>query len=153
MLDIYIDADGCPVKDEVFRVAARFKLKVYVVANSPLRVPQSESIEAVVVKGGMNIADDWIAERINEGDIAITTDIPLADRCIQKKAAVLKPNGHPLTEKTIGHALATRELLQGLRQTGEITGGPAPFKPADRSRFLSGLDQIIQSIRRLHKLT
>ena len=151
MLDIFIDADGCPVKDEVFRVASRYQLKVYVVANTPIRVPSSETIQAIVVKGGMNVADDWIAERIDAGDIAITTDIPLADRCLQKKASVLKPNGHPLTEKTIGHALATRELLQGLRQTGEITGGPAPFKPADRSRFLSQLDQIIQSLRRSQK--
>ncbi|MBX9654229.1 YaiI/YqxD family protein [bacterium] len=148
MLDIYIDADGCPVKEEVYRVAARYKLKVFVVANIPIRVPPTESIEGVVVKGGMNVADDWIADHIDAGDICITTDIPLADRCLSKKAAVLKPNGHPLTEKSIGNALANRELLQGLRQMGEITGGPAPFKPADRSRFLSSLDQIIQSLIR-----
>lgn len=148
MLEIYVDADGCPVKDEVYRVAQRYSLKVFVVANSPIRVPARAAIEAVVVKGDFNAADDWIAERVQPGDIAVTADIPLADRCLRKGAHVLGYTGKAFTNKSIGHALATRELLADLRQAGAITGGPAPFKPADRSRFLAALDEAIQKVRR-----
>jgi uncharacterized protein YaiI (UPF0178 family) len=148
MLDLFIDADGCPVKDEIYRVAKRYGLKVYVVANAILRAPASPSIEVVVVKGGLNAADDWIAEHVQADDVVVTSDIPLADRCLQKGAAVLSSNGRPFTDKTIGDSLATRDLMQELRQTGAITGGPSAFRPADRSRFLSALDEIIQRIRR-----
>lgn len=151
-MPIYLDADACPVKDEVYRVARRYLIKVYVVANAPLRVPSEELIELVVVRGGFDIADDWIAERIGQGDIAITTDIPLADRCLRRGARVLGPKGLEFTEDAIGDALATRALLDMLRQSGEFGGGPAPFTKSDRSRFLAKLDETVHAIRRdLHK--
>lgn len=145
---IYLDADACPVKEEVYRVARRYDLKVYVVANSPLRVPAEAIITLTVVKGGFNAADDWIAERVSTGDITITDDIPLADRCLQRGARVLSHKGLEFTEDAIGNALATRALLEMLRQTGEIGGGPPPFAKADRSRFLAKLDETIHAIRR-----
>ena len=145
---IYIDADACPVKDEVYRVARRYAIEVYVVANAPIRVPREDRIELVVVKGGFDVADDWIAERVGAGDIAITADIPLADRCLRRGARVLGPRGVEFTEDAIGDALATRALLDMLRQSGEIGGGPAPFGKADRSRFLSKLDEIVNALRR-----
>jgi uncharacterized protein YaiI (UPF0178 family) len=145
---IYVDADACPVKDEVYRVAGRYGIGVFVVSNSAIWVPTRPGIERVVVKGGLDVADDWIAERIEADDIAITADIPLAERCLRKGARVLGPRGHPFTEEAIGEALATRELLDTLRQSGVIGGGPAPFVPRDRSRFLSRLDDTIQAIRR-----
>lgn len=151
MLDVYVDADGCPVKDEVFRVAHRYALKVYVVANTVVRVPPGEWVEAIVVKGGLNEADDWIAERIGPDDIVVTADIPLADRCLQKGAKALGTAGRPFTDRTIGGALAARDLMQELRNRGAITGGPAAFRPTDRSRFLSALDAMIQSVRRERK--
>jgi uncharacterized protein YaiI (UPF0178 family) len=147
MLDIYVDGDGCPVKDEVYKVAGRYQLVVRVVANAPMRVPAG--VEMIVVKGDHNAADDWIAEHAGTGDIVITADIPLADRALAKGADVLRPTGRPFTERSIGGALATRELMNDLRNVGTITGGPAPFKPADRSRFLSALDATIQKRRRL----
>src|SRR4051794_32598116 len=143
---IYIDADACPVKDEVYRVARRHGIMVYVVANAPIRVPREDLIEAVVVRGGMDVADDWIVERIGPGDLAVTTDIPLADRCLRKGARVLGPKGQPFTEESIGEALATRALLDMLRQSGSFGGGPAPFAKADRSRFLAKLDEILHAI-------
>lgn len=145
-MEIYVDADGCPVKDEVFRVAKRYDLKVYVVANVPFRVPPA--CEMIVVKGNHDAADDWIAEHVGAGDVVVTADIPLADRSLAKGAEVLRPNGKPYTERSIGGALATRELMNELRQSGTITGGPAPFQPADRSRFLSALDNVIQKVKR-----
>lgn len=148
---IYVDGDACPVKDEVYRVAGRYELKVVVVSNAAIWVPPRASIERVVVKGGLDVADDWIAERIETGDIAITADIPLADRCLRKGAAVIGPRGTAFTEETIGEALATRELLDTLRQSGLVGTGPAPFVPKDRSRFLSKLDETIQAIRRRSK--
>lgn len=148
LLDIYIDGDGCPVKDEVYRVAHRHGLKVYVVANTVIRVPAGGYVEGVVVKGGLDEADHWIAEHIGAGDIVVTADIPLADRCLQKGAKALGTTGKAFTERTIGGALAARELMQELRNSGAITGGPAAFRPADRSRFLSALDAMIQSVRR-----
>jgi uncharacterized protein YaiI (UPF0178 family) len=147
-MSIYLDADACPVKEEVYRVARRYEIRVYVVANSPLRVPQDALIELVVVKGGFDAADDWIAERIGVGDIAVTADIPLADRCLRRGARVLGPKGLEFTEDDIGNALATRALLDMLRQSGEFGGGPAPFAKADRSRFLAKLDETIHVIRR-----
>lgn len=145
---IYIDADACPVKDEVYRVAKRYEVGVFVVANSGLFVPDRPGIERVVVRGGMDEADHWIAERISADDIAITADIPLAARCLERGAIALSPRGHFFTEDDIGDALATRELLDSLRQGGQIMGGPAPFGPRDRSRFLGKLDEAIQSLRR-----
>lgn len=150
-VDIYIDADACPVKDEVYRVAKRYEAKVYVVANSAIFVPTRPGIERVVVRGGMDVADDWIAERITAEDIAITADIPLADRCLKRGASVLGPRGFPFTDESIGEALATRELLDTLRQGGMLGSGPPPFGPKDRSKFLGALDQAIQAIRRRKK--
>jgi hypothetical protein len=145
---LYLDADACPVKDEVYRVARRHSVKVLVVANSVLRVPLDDLIEFILVKGRLDAADDWIAERIVPGDIVITTDIPLADRCLQRGARVLRPNGIEFTEDHIGSALATRALLDILRQGGNFGDGPAPFVKADRSRFLTKLDETIHAIRR-----
>jgi hypothetical protein len=145
---IYVDADACPVKEETYRVARRHGVKVFVVANTSIRVPAEDLIEGVLVKGGFDVADDWIVERIGEGDVAITTDIPLAGRCLEKGARVLGPKGHVFTEDAIGEALATRALLDMLRQSGEFGGGPAPFAKADRSRFLSKLDEILHAVRR-----
>jgi uncharacterized protein YaiI (UPF0178 family) len=147
-MPIYVDGDACPVKDEVYRVARRYGIKVFVVSNAPLRVPRDDLIELVVVRGGFDAADDWIVERIGPGDVAVTADIPLADRCLRKGARVLSPKGQVFTEDSIGEALATRALLDMLRQSGEFGGGPAPFAPADRSRFLSKLDEAIHAARR-----
>jgi len=147
-MTIYVDADACPVKDEVYRVARRYRIKVVVVSNAPLFVPKEDLIEPIVVRGGFDAADDWIAEHIGAGDIAITSDIPLADRCLKAGARVLGPKGDVFTEDSIGGALATRALLDMLRQSGAIGGGPAPFAKADRSRFLSRLDETIHAIRR-----
>jgi uncharacterized protein YaiI (UPF0178 family) len=147
-MPIYVDADACPVKEEIYRVARRYVIKVYVVANAPLRVPAEDLFELVVVKGRFDAADDWIAERVETGDIVITTDIPLADRCLRRGSRVLSPKGNAFTEDAIGDAVATRALLDMLRQGGEFTGGPAPFAKADRSRFLSKLDEMVHASRR-----
>src|SRR6202451_2988844 len=148
MITLYIDADACPVKQEIYRVAERHALKgvalkVFVVSNSPIAVPRSEMIERVVVGAGMDEADNWIAERTGRGDIVITADVPLASRCVKAGAAVIAPNGRVFTEESIGMTLATRNLLDSLRSAGEITGGPKPFAPRDRSEFLSALDRAI----------
>jgi uncharacterized protein YaiI (UPF0178 family) len=148
VLHVFIDADACPVKDEVYRVAERYSLPVTVVANSRMRVPASSGIELQVVPGGFDAADDWIAEHVERGDIVITADIPLADRCVKAGACVLGTTGKPFTEDNIGSALATRDLLADLRGAGEITGGPPPLGPRDRSRFLQALDEMVQRIRR-----
>ena len=148
MLEIYIDGDGCAVKDEVYRVAERYQLKVFVVANKPLQIPFDPRIEMVVVPGGMDVADDWIAEHVTPGDITITSDIPLADRCIKRGGRVLGPKGMEFTEDNIGSALASRELMSHLRGMGEHTGGPAPMQKKNKSEFLGKLDQIIQAILR-----
>ena len=147
-LRIFIDADACPVKDEVYRVAQRFDLEVIVVSNSYMRTPSKGRVTAVVVGSGADVADDWIAEHADDGDIVISADIPLASRCLAKGAAVLGPTGRPFTEDNIGDALASRELMSQLRDLGMNTGGPAPLQKADRSRFLQQLDQLIQRIRR-----
>ena len=148
MLDIYVDADACPVKDEVYRVADRYMLTVYVVSGQGIRTPNTERIHRVMVGDRFDAADDWIAERIGPGDIAVTADIPLASRCLKKGAVVIGSDGRPFTEQGIGNALAMRELMSELRQMGEVRGGPAPMAQKDRSRFLSALDQAVQSIRR-----
>lgn len=151
MIRIFIDADGCPVKDEVYKVAARYKLDVYVVANKPIHVPLHPSIKMQVVADGPDAADNWIAENIQENDICVTTDIPLADRCLKQNARALGARGDEFTEDMIGEALATRELMKHLREMGEMKGGPAAFQNRDRSQFLSSLDRIIQNINRKRK--
>ena len=152
-IQIYVDADACPVKAEVYRVAERHwlkvpGLKVFVVSNSPIAVPREPWIERVVVGAGMDAADDWIAERAGRGDIVITADVPLASRGVKAGAAVIAPNGKIFDDDSIGMTLATRNLLHDLRGAGEITGGPKPFTPRDRSQFLSALDRAIERIRR-----
>ena len=147
-IEIYVDADACPVKAEVYRVAERYRLKVFVVSNSPIAVPREPSIERVVVSDGMDAADDWIAERAKPGDIVITADVPLASRSLKAGAEAIAPNGKPFTQDSIGMTLATRNLLHDLRGAGEITGGPKPFAPRDRSAFLSALDAAIMRLKR-----
>ena len=147
-IEIYVDADACPVKAEVYRVAERHGLKVYVVSNSPIAVPREPWIERVVVGAGMDVADNWIAERAGPGDIVITADVPLASRGFKAGATIIAPNGKAFDEDSIGMALATRNLLHDLRGSGEITGGPKPFTPRDRSEFLSALDRAIVRIKR-----
>ena len=144
----YIDADACPVKDEVYRVAARYGGSVKVVANSFMLVPKDPLIERVVVDSGADVADDWIAERAGAGDIVITADIPLAGRCLKAGAHVIGPRGDLFTEDSIGSALAGRAVMEHLRSLGEITGGPKPFQPKDRSRFLQALDTAVQKAKR-----
>ncbi len=148
MREIYVDADGCPVKDEIYRVARRHGWKVYVVSNSRMSVPLDERIEPVVVGGRFDEADDWIAGRIGAGDVAVTADIPLAARCLEKGATVISPKGSLFTEDSIGDALATRELMSQLRQAGLVTGGPAPMAKQDRSRFLASLEEAIRAVVR-----
>ncbi len=135
---IFVDADACPVKNEVYRVAERYGLKVFVVANSFMNVPRADMIERVIVTQGPDIADDWIAERAGEYDIVITADIPLAGRCVRKGATVLSPTGKPFDDNSIGMALATRDLMTGLRSAGETTRGPRPLSRQDISRFFIG---------------
>ncbi len=151
MLTIYIDADACPVKDEIYRVARRYSMRVAVVANVPLRVP-SDALVELVVRSGFGAADDWIVEQAGQGDVVITADIPLAARCLAKSARVLDPKGRPFTENDIGAALAMRDLRDGLRQGGAVTGGPAPMTPKDRSRFLSKFDEVVNAVRREHAM-
>jgi uncharacterized protein YaiI (UPF0178 family) len=145
---IFVDADACPVKTEVYRVAERYGLKVFVVANSFMNVPRSEMIERVIVSEGPDIADNWIADRAGESDIVITADIPLAGRCVRKGAAVIGPTGKPFDDNSIGMALATRDLLTDLRSAGATTRGPPPLSRQDISRFLSALDLAITRIKR-----
>jgi uncharacterized protein YaiI (UPF0178 family) len=145
---IYVDADACPVKDEIYRVAGRHGLPVSVVAGNFIRVPQDPRIERIAAGSGMDAADDWIAERAGKGDIVVTSDIPLASRCVKSGAEVIAPNGKPFTEQSIGMTLAVRNLMTDLRSSGEITGGPRSFAPRDRSAFLSALDQTIRRIQR-----
>lgn len=151
MLDIFVDGDACPVKDEIYRVALRHDLKVYVVSHGPLWLPGKGRVERIRVKPGLDAADDWIADHAGAGDIVVTADIPLAARCLERGARVLGPNGQVFTEASIGDALASRELMDHLRQMGVATGGPSPFSASDRSRFLSKLGEAIQSIRQAGK--
>jgi uncharacterized protein len=145
---IYVDADACPVKQEVYRVAQRHGLKVTVVSNSPIAVPRDPLIERVVVSAGMDAADDWIAERAARGTIVVTQDIPLAARAVKAGAVAIAPNGKPFSESSIGMTLATRNLMDQLRSAGEITGGPKPFAPKDRSAFLQSLEREIVRLKR-----
>ncbi len=150
MLHIYIDADACPVKNEVYRVAGRYRLGVTVVANSRMRIPNEPGLTLKVVDDGFDAADDWIVANVQPDDIVVTADIPLASRCLKKGARVLGTTGVPFAEESIGDVVATRDLMAELRGAGEITGGPAPLKKSDRSRFLQKLDEIVQAIRRAH---
>jgi len=148
MPEIYVDADACPVKDEVLKVADRHGLKTSFVSDGGIRPYPNPLVRIVVVDQGADAADDWIVENIQEGDITVTNDIPLADRCLKKGALAIRPNGKVFTEESIGMALATRDLMADLREAGEITGGPAPFSKQDRSRFLQALETTIQSCRK-----
>ncbi|WZO98204.1 YaiI/YqxD family protein [Isosphaeraceae bacterium EP7] len=150
-MPIYIDADACPVKAEIYKVAARYEIQVYVVSNASMIMPKEGLVEMVLVKGGFDIADDWIAERATVGDIVVTSDIPLAERCLNAGARVLGPKGDPFNEDSIGNAMATRALLDMLRQSGEFRGGPSPYSKADRSRFLAKLDETIHAAKRDRK--
>ncbi len=151
MVAIYVDADACPVKDEVVRVAERHGLAVFMVSDGGIRPHRSPLVELVIVASGSDAADDWIAERIATQDICVTNDIPLAARCLEKDAAALKPNGDAFTRQGIGMALANRDLMQSLRETGAITGGPRPFSKADRSNFLNRLETAVQASLRAAK--
>ncbi|HEX4041797.1 MAG TPA: YaiI/YqxD family protein [Xanthobacteraceae bacterium] len=155
MISLYIDADACPVKQEIYRVAERHAgkgvaIKVFVVSNAPIAVPRDmgQLIERIVVGAGMDEADNWIAERAKRGDIVITADVPLASRAVKAGATAIAPNGKAFTEDSIGNTLATRNLLDSLRSAGAITGGPKPFAPRDRSEFLSALDRAIVRLTR-----
>lgn len=150
MTDIYVDADACPVREEVFRVAGRTGLQVYVVSNGsrPIRPPQLPFVRMITVDDKPDAADDWIAERITPADICVTADIPLASRCLARGARAVAPNGKHWTKDNIGNALAGRELSRHLRELGTGGGGPPPFSKADRSRFLSALDAAIQQAKR-----
>lgn len=145
---IYVDADACPVKAEVYKVAGRLGIPVYVVANAAIAVPRDPMVKRIVVAEGPDVADDWIAERAGRGAVVVTADIPLAGRCVRAGADVIAPNGRTLTDDTIGMALATRNLMDDLRSAGQTTGGPKPFSPRDRSAFLSALDLAIVRLKR-----
>ena len=145
---IYIDADACPVKDETYRVAARHRLKVFLVANSWIAIPRDAEVERVIVAAGPDVADDWIVERVEEGDLVITADVPLAARVVAKGAEAIGPTGKPFTAASIGMQLATRNLMADLRAAGEITRGPRPFSPRDRSEFLQSLERAVQRLKR-----
>jgi len=146
VIQIYVDADACPVKDEVFRVAKRHGLPVHVVANSRINVPRDPLFRSVVVSGHFDAADDWIVTQVTGTDIAITSDLPLASRCLKAGARVLDPKGRVFSDDSIGDALASREISAFLRDMGEQGGGPKPFTPSDRSRFLGALENQIQAL-------
>jgi len=148
MLHIYIDADACPVKDEIYKVAQRYDLKVTLVANSYMNHPRGDWITLKVVEKGLDEADDWIVEQVETDDIVITGDIPLAARCLDEGARVLGHKGRPFTKDNVGDALASRQLLKQLREQGVLGGGPPPFAKKDRSLFLQQLDQMVNAIRR-----
>lgn len=145
---IFIDADACPVKDETYKVAGRYGLKVFVVSNSFIQIPVSPLIERRIVDAGPDVADDWIAGETQGGDIVVTNDIPLADRVLKAGGTPIAPNGRLFTPDSIGSALAQRAIMEHIRSTGEITGGPRVFAPADRSRFLQALDEAVNRERR-----
>ena len=147
-LRILVDADACPVKEEIYRVAERHRVPVSVVSNAPFRVPVGPLVERVVVSGGFDAADDWIAERADPRAVVVTGDILLADRCLKAGATVISPTGKPFTTSSIGAAIATRAIMADLRAGGDAIGGPAPFAKTDRSRFLSALDQALVGLKR-----
>ncbi len=144
MTEIFVDGDACPVKDEVYAVAARLGLAVVVVANQRIHVPTDLGVEMVVVEEGPDAADDWIADEIRRNDVVITADIPLAARCLEVGAFALGTNGREFTPDSIGSALATREIKASIRESGLTTGGPSPITNRDRSRFSNVLDRIVQ---------
>jgi uncharacterized protein YaiI (UPF0178 family) len=145
---IFVDADACPVKEEVYRIAERHGLRVYVVANSPIQVPRDGMVERVTVAAGLDAADDWIAERADPAVIVVTNDTPLAGRCLKAGAKVIAANGRAFTDSSIGMALAMRDLMADLRDSGHVGGGPPAFSPRDRSAFRSALDQAIRRLQR-----
>ena len=149
-MQIFVDADSCPVKQEVFRVAARYDLEVQVVAASWLRVPDDPRIRLEVVRetGDLDAADDWIIERVEPGDVVVSEDILLASRCLDRGGHPLTPRGKEFTPESIGEAVANREFMASLREAGLVTGGPAPFTKADRSQFLQRLDEIVNRVQR-----
>ena len=147
-LHIYVDADACPVKEEAYRVAERYDLRLTLVAGSWMRIPSEPNISLEVVDQGFEAADDWIVAHAERNDIVITSDIPLAARFLERGAYVLGPTGRPFTESNIGEAMATRNLLSEMRGAGLVSGGPPPFDSRDRSRFLQALDQAIHALRR-----
>ncbi len=149
MIRILVDADACPVKDEIYRVAERHAVPVSIVANSAFRVPVGPMVERVVVSDGFDAADDWIAERANPQSIVVTADILLADRCLKAGAVVIASTGKPFTTSSIGSAIATRAIMADLRAGGDVVGGPAPFGKTDRSRFLQALDTALVKMKRL----
>lgn len=147
-ITLYVDADACPVKDECYRVAQRYGVKVFVVANSFIRTPPDPLVERITVSGGFDAADDWIAERADACSIVVTADILLAERCLKSGAMVLGSNGRPFTRDSIGMAVAQRALMADLRAMGEVNGGPKPMEKSDRSRFLQSLDSAVVKLRR-----
>lgn len=150
-LTILVDADACPVKDEIYRVAGRHGAHVVVVANAFLNVPREPWIERFIVSDKFDAADDWIAERAGPHTVVVTADVPLASRCVKAGASVLGPTGKAFTDSSVGMALATRDLMQSLREAGAVTGGPKPFSPKDRSAFLGALDRALMRLKRTTK--
>lgn len=148
MIQILIDADACPVKDETYKVATRCKVPVVVISNSPIRIPDSALISRRIVSDAFDAADDWIVEHAAPGTVVITADILLADRCLKLGAMVIAPNGKPFTTSSIGSAIATRAIMADLRAGGDVVGGPPPFSKTDRSRFLSTLDETLRRLLR-----
>lgn len=148
MTQILVDADACPVKEEIYKVAFRHAVLVTIVSNSPMRIPAHELISRVVVSDGFDAADDWIAERAGAATVCITADILLADRCLKAGATVIAPSGKPFTANSIGSAVATRAIMADLRANGDAIGGPPPFSKTDRSRFLSALDEALVRLKR-----
>lgn len=149
MTEIYVDADACPVKDEILKVAARHGLKTYIVSNAWLRMAEGPLVERVHVPDGLDVADDWIAEHIGPGDIAVTSDVPLADRCVKQGAVALAPNGKAFDEESIGMARAMRDLMTNLRESGQMQSYNAGFTKQDRSKFLQALETQIQKAKRI----
>jgi uncharacterized protein YaiI (UPF0178 family) len=148
MIRILVDADACPVKDEIYRVAFRRSVPVSIVSNARIRIPDHPLVERIVVSDAFDAADDWIAEAADPKSIVVTADILLADRCLKAGATVLGPAGKPFTNASIGSAIATRSIMADLRVGGDIVGGPAPFAKADRSRFLQALDEALVRLAR-----
>jgi uncharacterized protein YaiI (UPF0178 family) len=148
MVSIYVDADACPVKDETLRVAARHDVKTFLVSDGGIRPVRTPLVELIIVSSGADAADDWIADHIEEADVCVTNDIPLAARCLERGALVIRPNGEVFTQDSIGMALANRELMRDLRESGMITGGPRPFAKSDRSAFLNRLEVTLQAAKR-----
>ena len=148
MIRLLVDADACPVKEEIYKVAFRRAVPVTIVSNSPIRIPQHDLIDRVVVSGAFDAADDWIAERAGPTSVCVTADILLADRCLKAGASVIAPNGRPFTPNSIGSAVATRAIMADLRAGGDAIGGPPPFSRTDRSRFLSALDEVLVRLLR-----